>query len=218
LQRRLGVRRDGALADRVRILGKGQWQWATWLSVQHLLDCGGAGNCSTGSDAAAYAYALAQGIPSETCNNYQATVQQCSSQTQCYTCSPDGTCAPIANYTRYQASSTGAVAGVANMQAEILARGPISCGLQASPAFLAYTGGVFAQAAAPGALNHVVSLLGWGSAGNASYWVGRNSFGTAWGEQGWFRIVAGLNLLGIESACNYAVAVLPAPPPQAPRV
>lgn len=28
-----------AIADRVRILGKGLWPWATWLSVQHVLDC-----------------------------------------------------------------------------------------------------------------------------------------------------------------------------------
>eukprot|EP01046_Picozoa_sp_COSAG06_P031749 COSAG06_NODE_3118_length_5830_cov_5.051649_5_plen_74_part_00 len=35
--------------------------------------------------------------------------------------------------------------------------------------------------------------------------IGRNSWGTYWGEHGWFRIVRGTNNLGIEANCDWAV-------------
>lgn len=164
----------------------------------------------------AYAYAASNGIPHETCNNYQAKTQACTPQNQCYTCSPDGTCAPIANYTRYQVGDYGNVTGEANMMAEIYARGPITCGMQSTPGFEAYTGGVYSEAVAAPSINHIVSLVGWGvDDTNTPYWIGRNSWGTPWGEDGWFRIVRGdpAHNLGIETSCNFAEAILPPPPP-----
>ena len=37
------------------------------------------------------------------------------------------------------------------------------------------------------------------------YWIGRNSWGTYWGENGWFRIIRGVDNLGVEDACDWAV-------------
>jgi len=37
------------------------------------------------------------------------------------------------------------------------------------------------------------------------FWIGRNSWGTYWGEHGWFRLARGINNLGIEDACDWAV-------------
>ena len=38
---------------------------------------------------------------------------------------------------------------------------------------------------------HAVKIIGWGKQGNLDYWVVANSWGTSWGEDGFFRIAFG---------------------------
>lgn len=37
------------------------------------------------------------------------------------------------------------------------------------------------------------------------FWNVRNSWGTAWGEQGWVRVLRGVNMIGIEGFCSWVV-------------
>ena len=72
------------------------------------------------------------------------------------------------------------------MKAEIFARGPISCYIDAGP-LETYTGGVNMYKGAKGT-DHAIQIAGWGTDAGVDYWLGRNSWGTYWGEHGWFRI------------------------------
>lgn len=51
------------------------------------------------------------------------------------------------------------------MKAEIYARGPIACSIEATQRFLQYSGGIYAQAISSPNPNHLVSIVGWGVSG-----------------------------------------------------
>ena len=59
-------------------------------------------------------------------------------------------------------------------------------------------------------VDHNIVVSGFGSevqrdGSTLPYWIVRNSWGTWWGEFGWFRIIQGINNLGIESRCDFGV-------------
>ena len=94
------------------------------------------------------------------------------------------------------------------MLAEVGVRGPIACSICVTPALENYTGGVFKDTTGCKTSMHTVALSGYGldTATGEPYWIVRNSWGTYWGENGWFRIARGIDNLGIESAgCVWAV-------------
>jgi hypothetical protein len=39
--------------------------------------------------------------------------------------------------------------------------------------------------------SHAIQLNGWGTENGTDYWIGRNSWGSYWGENGFFRIIRG---------------------------
>lgn len=209
-----------SLTDRYTIQTGASWPGPILLSVQNVIDCGHAGSCQGGWDSGVYRYAEQYGIPSETCNPYLAVNQECSAYHQCFTCwpgsTPDANCKRLQSFKRLTVEEHGRVSGRKHMMAEIYARGPISCEIDATEGLDAYTGGIYSEYKPGAQSNHLVSIVGWAREqidhDEVEYWIVRNSWGTPWGENGYFRIVTSEAFggqgndfnLAIEESCGWA--------------
>jgi len=201
-----------ALADRVNIARGGSFPSA-YLSVQEIIDCGGAGSCNGGDDLGVWKYAAEAGLVDETCNNYQAINQACTDFNTCGTCEPSGDCHPVTNFKRYTVGDYGSARGADQIKAEVYKRGPVSCSIMATAGLEAYTGGIYSECHNHILANHIVSIVGYGheivNGTDTPYWIVRNSWGAPYGEQGLFRIVMNVGSedcnLGIEKHCHWGV-------------
>jgi len=195
-----------SLADRIKIIRKGAWPDYN-LSVQYILNCGTsqAGSCYGGSATGAYQFVKEKGIPLDTCLPYQADDFECTPINTCRNCKGppgEGTCWAQQNYTRFWVDQWSDIDGVPKIMAEIASRGPVAAGIDAT-VLEDYTGGII-TVTQPSMINHIVSIVGFGTQNGVDYWIGRNSWGQYWGENGWFRIVRGRDALGIESMVTWA--------------
>jgi C1A family cysteine protease len=84
-----------------------------------------------------------------------------------------------------------------------LTRGPIVATFAVYEDFVYYTGGVYEHTSSTILGGHAIVLVGWGTdpTSGKDYWIGKNSWGTDWGENGWFKIRRGTNESGIEGEC-----------------
>lgn len=75
---------------------------------------------------------------------------------------------------------------VAAMKQHIQAYGAVSACLIVYQDFFSYGGGVYKHVSGAQAGGHCISLVGFDD--NLGCWIGKNSWGPGWGEQGFFRI------------------------------
>ena len=206
-----------SMSDRINLMRGGKFPEID-LAPQVLLDCvsgGGTDGCNGGDPTSAHEWIAANGVTEETCQNYQAQKNECDDLHFCQDCDPVKGCfarIPPANRV-YGIQEYGQVTGEEAMMAEIAARGPIACGLCVTEEFEAYKGGVFTDTTGCKDQDHEISIAGYGEDEDGNkFWIGRNSWGTFWGEDGWFRLQRGVDTLGIEDACDWAVPVMPEEP------
>lgn len=191
----------------------------------------GSGSCGSGGWASIVGQYLKQyGLPQGNCEPYFCTPQmspdQCA-QAAASNCPASAGCcgqgASEKSMIRYFASTdpmdltiTSAdeeKSGIENIKQHLYANGPLLVSMQVPNALTTYTGGVFRPTAAEMAHllgGHAVTLVGWGSsASEGDFWVIRNSWGTQWGENGYFRVPQGYaNPTGIDhSIAPYATGV-----------
>lgn len=86
------------------------------------------------------------------------------------------------------------------IQTDILNHGPAQASMFLVAEFEVYKSGVFTTQSKDYIGAHAVRVVGWGVDGDTPYWRVANSWNTEWGEEGYFRIERGANILAIEAS------------------
>ena len=174
-----------------------------------MVNCRAGGSCEGGNPGGVYEFAYKHGIPDSSCEQYVAEdllKARCSAVDICKDCNSQG-CYAV-DYKKYYISHFYSFRGKDKMKAEIYKYGPISCGMHVTDKFEdTYTGGIYSEHVLLPIPNHVISLIGWGKDAESGeeYWIGRNSWGTYWGEGGFFRIAMDKDNLAINSECTAGI-------------
>jgi C1A family cysteine protease len=151
------------------------------LSEAHLFYCLGRAlgiTCESGwlPDAALTA-CRDTGVADDACYPYAAGDQDCS-----------GRCADwetrVTKITGFQQ-----LAARADMKAWLSTTGPLTACFVVFADFWNYTGGVYRHVTGEAEGGHAISIIGYDD--GQSCWICRNSWGTGWGESGFFRIAYG---------------------------
>jgi len=199
----------GAMSDRINIMHNNLDR--RFLSTQVLINCG-VGNCTEGGDAnVAYKWIYQNGVPEYACQNYIAKNPEeytCSNFQKCMNCPffGEGPCTEVRKYTAWKALEYGRVKGATNMKKELFARGPLACSMNATDKFYyGYKGGIWTETD-QGESDHVITVTGWGKTDEGQeFWIVRNSWGTYWGENGYYRVNMYENNGRIEEDCDWIV-------------
>ncbi|KAF4659006.1 hypothetical protein FOL47_007762 [Perkinsus chesapeaki] len=202
------------LSDRIRIQRKAAFPEVN-LAAQPLLTCAyEAGNgCRGGSVLDAVRYIKQHGITDETCSPYlgkgRDSGEVCRGTTLCINCDADGSCGIPKTYSTFFVDQYGIVKGEANIQSEVMTRGPVVCHMHADETFRAnYQPGQlwdFDYLPEDAQVNHAVEIAGWGEDADGSpYWVARFSYGSQWGDNGWAKLRRSANGLIETSGCVWA--------------
>ncbi len=158
------------------------------FSEQDLVSCSGAGDCATGgSSAGALNYIMSTGVVTEDCFLYTAL---------------DDPCNLCVDYIDRLATIAGwgwVTQGTAN-DADIIAAlqdGPLAGFMEVYSDFPSYTGGIYEPL--PSATyqgGHGIVIVGYSDDGVDPYWICKNSWGTNWGDNGYFNIKMGVCEVG----------------------
>lgn len=150
------------------------------LSEQTLVSCSGAGTCSGGYPTYASNYIRDVGLPVETCFPYTATDNSCANA-----------CAnwQAATYKAkgwHYASATTYPQRVQDIKTALFTYGPVLATFAVYGDFFSYRSGVYSYTTGDYAGGHGVLIVGYDDVNQA--FIVKNSWGTGWGEAGYFMI------------------------------
>lgn len=183
------------------------------LSPQNLLSCGRWNiRCKMGElPMFALKYLKDTGITLDTCVPYvsgNGTVPKCT--TKDLKCTAPGERFAIfraADYTHIGSFINPKGHTEAIMRA-IMTRGAVDVTFNLYGDFQQYRGGIYKHSSGGYQGLHSVTMIGWGEEGGVPYWIVQNSWGSSWGENGYFRIIRGKDECSIERLVYGVTAAL----------
>jgi hypothetical protein len=164
------------------------------LSEQYMVSCGRDWNGGYGCDGATksetYGFIQDYGAIPESCFPYSSgagNVPPCSDKCSGW------------DKSRYEIYNWGSVSSDRNsIKNALIQYGPLGTTFDTYQNFDGYSGGIYTPAGDKTG-RHLVAIVGYND--NDDYWICKNSWGTGWGESGWFRIAYGV--CGIEGEVVY---------------
>ncbi len=155
------------------------------LSEQQLVSCNSYGYDCGGGWLDCVSYFVNPGMADESCMPYQASNLPCAASG----CEKIA----IADDWSYTGDSVSAIKAA-------LVDGPVACAVYASDAMSYYSGGCFSWGTTS-SVNHGVLIVGYDDSdcSGDGAWIVKNSWGTGWGENGFFRIKYGDSAIGYGS-------------------
>jgi C1A family cysteine protease len=156
-------------------------------SEQYVLSCSGAGNCDSGNAHQALEFLSTTGTPPETCFPYEG-----DDGVPC-----ESSCIEEEEYRNRIANVSYVTLDNVDVEAmkAALDFGPLVTFMQVFESFYGYDNGIYsAYGSDYTGVNHSVLVIGFDDA--LECWIAKNSWGTGWGEDGFFRIA-------YDSGCSF---------------
>jgi len=195
--------------------------WKPKLSAQEMLACATkyAQGCEGGFPYLGMKWVQDYGMGDQECYPYKGTDETCQLDSLT-TQSPDKCSAAtrigIEEY-EYLGGGYGASTAV-NMMEEIYLNGPITMCFEPNSQLMHYSAGIFEEQQELNMLqvqpwakvDHAVVIVGWNTGPHGKkYWIIKNSWGSSWGENGYFYLEVGANTMESESMASAGKVILP---------
>jgi len=177
-------------AFEARLCIKTQGKVIVELSQQDILSCGkNHDKCEGGTIESTWQYLERSGTCSYQCKpyvSYDSFVPQC--QSYCFS--------PKYSYSRHRAVRNSLKCidnDIEKIKQEIYLNGPVSTGMDTFEDLEAYRGGIYFHVRGKSTDGHAIAIVGWGydEKLQKEYWILRNSWGTEWGQNGYFKVLMG---------------------------
>ncbi len=153
------------------------------LSEQILVSCSGAGSCSGGYTSSASNYIRDYGLPAESCFVYTATNNSCSNACADWQAGQATLYSIKGWHTATTLSYPDRVQGIKNA---LYTYGPVIASFYVYNDFYSYRSGVYSYTTGSYVGAHAVLIVGYDDTLQA--FIVKNSWGTGWGEAGYFMI------------------------------